>query len=80
MMIFGCVLLLRKKAFFRLADSYSAYLFIFPVIIKWTTSMFTHGDSRHRIAISPIYLTLVSVAIYFILKKTQMKFVENRLS
>lgn len=71
LMLFGSFLLLRRRHFLQSQDIFSAYLFILPVFIKWATSIFTHGDSRHRLGISPLYLTLISAAIYFFWRNAQ---------
>jgi hypothetical protein len=74
LMIYGSYLLLRRRNSFVKRDDFSPYLFVLPVLAKWATSIFTHGDSRHRIAVSPLYITLIAVAIYFIFERFKGRF------
>lgn len=71
LMIFGALLLWRKNGPLGSKDAFSPYLFTLPVFTKWATSIFTHGDSRHRLGVSPLYLTLVSVSLYFLWMKAK---------
>lgn len=71
LMIFGALLLWRKIGPLGSKDAFSPYIFTLPVFTKWATSIFTHGDSRHRLGVSPLYLTLVSVSLYFLWVKAK---------
>lgn len=73
LMLFGCYLLLRRRLGFSVRDKYTPYLFILPVIFKWLTSIFTHGDSRHRLGVSPLYITLISISLICLLQKSKGK-------
>ena len=80
LMLFGAFLLWRKRGFLQLKDHFTPYLFILPVFTKWATSIFTHGDSRHRLGVSPLYLTLVSISIFYIWTKAQAHYSRKSLS
>ena len=80
LMLFGSFLLWRKRGLLQLKDRFTPYLFILPVFTKWATSIFTHGDSRHRLGVSPLYLTLVSISIFYIWTKAQANYSRKSLS
>jgi hypothetical protein len=80
LMLFGSLLLWRKRDSLQAKDYFTPYLFILPVFTKWATSIFTHGDSRHRLGVSPLYLTLVSVSIYYFWTKSQANHLKKSLN
>ena len=73
LMLYGSLSLLRRKNTFKNKDLLTPYLFILPVYVKWATSIFTHGDSRHRLGVSPLYLTLVAISVYLIFERFKEK-------
>lgn len=77
LMFYGSYLLFRRKNNLFKRDHFTPYLFVLPVIAKWVTSIFTHGDSRHRIAVSPIYITLIAIATYFIFERAKERFLKS---
>jgi hypothetical protein len=77
LMFYGAYLLFRRKINLINGDQLTPYLFVLPVAVKWVTSIFTHGDTRHRMAVSPLYITLIAIASYFIIQKLREKFVKS---
>jgi hypothetical protein len=63
MILFG-----MKRALSSFRGLESLFLFAVPVLLLWSVSLISYGESRYRLPILPFYTVFIAVAIDSFLK------------